>query len=50
LNLVPNGEFPEGHMIDVKLSGGAGALQFNGNGVATYEKWVYDGTSWYQLV
>ena len=50
LNLVPTGEFPEGHMIDVKLSGGAGALQFAGNAVATYEKWVYDGTSWYQLV
>jgi len=50
LNLVPTGEFPEGHMIDVKLSGGAGALQFNGNGVAAYEKWVYDGTSWYQLI
>lgn len=50
LNLTPTGSFPEGHMIDVKKSGGAGALQFNGNGVATYEKWVFDGAAWQQLV
>lgn len=50
LNLVPSGTFPEGHIIDVKLSGGAGTLQFNGNGVATYERWVYDGNAWHQLL
>lgn len=50
LNLVPTGAFPEGHMIDVKLSGGAGALQFNGNAVASYEKWVYGGSAWHQLI
>jgi hypothetical protein len=48
LNLVPTGTFPEGHIIDVKCTGGT--LQFNGNGVATYEKWVFDGNGWQQLV
>jgi len=50
LNLVPTGAFPEGHIIDVKLSGGAGALQFNGNAVTGYERWVYDGNSWHNLL
>lgn len=50
LNLTPTGTFPEGHIIDVKLSGGAGALQFNGNAVSGYERWVYDGNGWHNLL
>jgi hypothetical protein len=49
LNLKPTGTFPEGHLIDVKKSGGSGALQFNGNAVTGYEQWVYDGNGWHQL-
>ena len=50
LNLTPTGTFPEGHIIDVKLSGGAGALQFNGNAVTGYKRWVYDGNGWHNLL
>ena len=48
LNLNPVGAFPEGHIIDVKCAGGT--LQFATNVVATYERWVYDGAAWHQLL
>jgi hypothetical protein len=50
VNLVPTGTFPEGHTIEVKKSGGGGTLQFNGAGVTAYERWIWDGAAWQQLI
>ena len=50
LNLVATGAFPEGHTIEVKKSGGSGTLQFNGGAVTSYQKWIYDGAAWTQLI
>ena len=50
VNLVPTGTFPEGHTIEVKKSGGGGTLQFNGGGVTAYERWIWDGAAWQQLI
>ena len=50
LDLTPAGAFPEGHMVDVKKSGGSGTLQFNNVTVSAYNRFVFDGNAWHTLV
>ena len=50
LNIDPTGEaFPEGHMVHINKSGGAGTLQFNTVAVSSYSVFVFDGNSWHKM-
>ena len=50
VTLAPTGAFNEGHIIEIKETGGGGSVSFSANIVTNqYGRYAFDGNAWYEL-